>query len=269
MGDLSIVIVTFNSEKAVGHCLDEIGRHRIDSVIVVDNGSSDTTLDIVRQRGVSHISLGQNTGFAAAANTGAKAAASPYLCFLNPDCLPEGNVLEDGLRRLKSSGRSCVVPHLTDRGGTVVKGRQPGYTRLKLFTDMIELNMAEGFLSRFLRKRPGYHARDWYWPLGTCLFVGRQFFLDLGGFDAGYFMYMEDVDLGRRVKDAGGEVILLDSRVRHAGGGSTAVSPGARNRLLNSSRLRYAGRQYGPLFGLLLAPFALPGLLHRTGARRD
>ncbi len=68
-----------------------------------------------------------------------------------------------------------------------------------------------------LRSAPWIDDRSWAWPLGTCLFVERDTFKALGGFDESYFCYMEDVELGLRAARAKVAIRLLDAEVLHLG----------------------------------------------------
>jgi GT2 family glycosyltransferase len=147
---------------------------------------------------------------------------------------------------------------LVEGGSRVIEGRQPGYTTTKLLDDILSTNYGDSALCRRLRARPGYHDRSWWWPHGACLFIARRSFLDLGGFDDRFYLYMEDVDLGRRLATVGGEVVGLPVRVRHGGSEGARISPGKRRRLLNAARVRYAGlyhgRHWAAFLGLIAAP---------------
>lgn len=263
--DLSIVIVTYNSAEVLGECLHAIGPALRESVLVVDNGSADATVAIAHSHGARVVELGRNTGFAAAANHGAEQATGQTLCFLNPDTLPEPGLFAAGIEALRLRPGDCAVPRLVGMGKAIVEGRQPGYTRRRLLTDMLKANY--GISMGPSSGTPATRPPPWHWPLGTCLFISRARFQELGGFDTRYFMYMEDVDFGWRLHRAGGTVIPIDTTLVHHGAKGTSVPCTRQMALLNRGRIRYATLHYGRLFGMVAGILAAPSALlpRRTG----
>jgi N-acetylglucosaminyl-diphospho-decaprenol L-rhamnosyltransferase len=256
--DLAIIIVTHNSAKALAHCLDVLDAELKRGVVVVDNASVDDTLTVARNRGVAIISNARNTGFARAANLGAKSVSWPYLCFLNPDCQAERELFAQGLETIGMGVRRCAVPMLNEGIGRVIPGCQPGYTPLKLAADTLYSNYGDSPVYRWLQTRPRYHDPSWSWPHGACLFIQRDFFLTLGGFDEGFFLYMEDVDLGHRITAAGGEIVQLPVCLTHLAGRSCQIAGSMRLGLLNLGRILYARKKHGLPLSLALGFLALP-----------
>jgi GT2 family glycosyltransferase len=248
---ITVVIVTYQSAKVIESCLVALRGVPDVTPLVVDNGSADDTRRLVVATGVERITLERNEGFGAAASRGAEAAKDPLLCFLNPDCLATGDLFEQARARLKDRPGSCVSPSF-DQDGRVTPGRQPGYTRRKLLSDILETNGLAPRRLQALKQHPKYHAASWHWPLGTCFIVARERFLELGGFDPAYFMYMEDVDFGRKLCRAGGDVLALDVTLQHKAQEGAAVGHDDRMRLLNAARLTFARRHYGWGFYLYL-----------------
>lgn len=262
---LSIVVVTHRSAHVLPGLLSSLDRVARRGVHVVDNGSTDETRAVLAEAGVATIALAENRGFAHAANLGARAAAGRWLCFLNPDTRPSPPLFEAGVRALARGG-TCAVPRLREPGRTI-EGRQPGYTRWKLVCDMIETGISRR-LATGLRRVPGHDDPRWHWAHGACLFVSRDAFLRLGGFDERFFLYMEDVDFGRRFEGAGGRVVAIDETVDHDVGGSSAVSEARHRALLDAGRIRYGEIHYGRGFARLLAAIARPPRLVRAGLGR-
>ncbi|MFH1177000.1 MAG: glycosyltransferase, partial [Acidobacteriota bacterium] len=199
-----------------------------------------------------------NEGYARAANAGAAAAEQELLCFLNPDCRPVPELFPLAAAALVGRPLRCAVPSLRERQGERVPGRQPGYTGLKLMADVLETGYGANPLSRWLRRRRGYHDRRWWWPHGACLFVHRPTFLALGGFDPRFFVYMEDVDFGLRLARAGGDVIPLDVTLAHGQGRGARVSERTRRRMLMAARLGYARLHHGAALATALAALVAP-----------
>lgn len=266
--DLTIILVTHNSAEVLDRCLRGIDEGLRAQVVVVDNASRDQTLAVARQHGVRVIGNRENLGYAPAANAGARAADQPYLCFLNPDCSPSRDLFLQGLQALRSNARRCVAPVLDEGKSGAICGRQPGYTRLKLVADTVLTNYGDNWLCRWLQDWPGYHDSTWWWAHGACFFISRDFFLQLGGFDERFYLYMEDVDFGRRLSAAGGEVADLSFRLSHQRGTSCRVSAGRRLALLNLARIRYARENYGLATALALGLIALPAWALRAAMAR-
>jgi N-acetylglucosaminyl-diphospho-decaprenol L-rhamnosyltransferase len=253
--DLSIVVVTHRSGHALPGLLSSLGEDARRRLRVVDNGSTDETRGLLAEAGVATIALAENRGFAHAANMGARAAEERWLCFLNPDARPSPTLFEAGVRAV-AARNACAAPRLREPDRTI-DGRQPGYTRWKLVCDMIETRWSRR-LAAVLRRAPGHDDPRWHWPHGGCFFVGREAFLGLGGFDERFFLYMEDVDFGRRFEAAGGRVEAIDETVDHRAAGSSAVSEARHLALLDGGRIRYAEIHYGHRFARLLAAIASP-----------
>jgi len=251
-GELTTVIVTYNSAEVLSQCLASLRRCSAGTVLVVDNASSDSSAELARAAGVEVHVLDRNHGFAVAANHGARAARSPYLCFLNPDCFVEAELLDIAAQALRLEGRCIALPSFLHGDGTVIPGCQPGYTWKKILADIIENNRNWPRMLRLLKGLPGYDAEGWKWPLCACAFIPRDLFLEVGGFDERYFLYMEDVELGIAITRVGGTVAALDSTVRHHSQTGSSVHPDRRMSLLNKARLQFARRHYGTCFEWLL-----------------
>ncbi len=254
---LGIVIVTHESSEVLPTCLAGVGRERLGATVVVDNASKDESAELARAAGARVIALKENIGFGRAATLGARSFATRHLGFLNPDCEPTPALFREAVAVLEESPRRCACPTLVEPWGTI-PGRQPGYTRTKLLADMVESRFGRR-LARGLRRLPWHDDTSWSWPHGACLFIDRSLFEELGGFDAAYFLYMEDVDLGRRVARAGGEVVALSERVMHRGGRGARIARDHRRGLLDAGRVLYGRRVYGRRFGWLLQAVATLG----------
>jgi N-acetylglucosaminyl-diphospho-decaprenol L-rhamnosyltransferase len=245
----TVILVTHQSDRVLDACLDQLDRLRDIAVLVVDNASTDSTRERARARGVRLLPRPGNSGFAAAANEGARQATGPLLCFLNPDCLLTPETLAAARMALAGKPKACAVPDFV-QCGAVLAGRQPGYTWRKVLADLMENNRRWPRLTRHLRRHPRHDDATWHWPLGTCLFLHAEFFRALGGFDERYFLYMEDVDLGWRVHQAGGEIISLPTRINHGHMQGSALSLQQRLPMLNQARVQFAHRHFGTWAGL-------------------
>jgi len=249
--NLAIIIVTYNSAHLIEACVTSLGKFR-QNVLVVDNGSVDGTSALLKTLGIPVILNNTNLGFSRAANIGARETRAECLCFLNPDCAATPSLFIKGLEKLADNPKRCVVPEKIKLENVTIRGIQPGYTRKKLLCDMIEINYSRNGVAGLLRGHLRYHDNSWHWPLGTCLFVHRDFFLSLKGFDERYFMYYEDVDLGKRIMKAGGEIVSINFELEHDQEKHAGDVTARKIRLLNEGRMVYARMHYGPLFTLIL-----------------
>lgn len=248
---IGFVVVTYRSARAIEGCLDAALAVTGASALVIDNASDDDTAARAAARGAAVLVMDRNLGFAAAANRGAQASGERFLCFLNPDCLVTPAAVRAALEILLRHPLDCVVPSYAT-ADFVLPGLQQSYTRWKLLADMMESGHWPPRLIGWVKRRRGYEDRSWCWPLGTCLFIARDRFVALGGFDERYFLYMEDVAFGWTLVRSGGRVHQIDHVLPHGGAMGSAVSARQRERLLTSGRQQYGRRTYGLAFLLLM-----------------
>lgn len=214
------VIVTYRTGQALTRCLEALSRcEGLDEIVLIDNGNdepetraldafaADARVQLLRGHG--------NIGFAAACNKGAAAARSETLAFINPDVVLE----RDALARLAGALAAAPPPaivggDLRDRGGAPERGgRRDRLTLWRAFC-------AFTGLSRFERLVPSFRDFNRHGdPLpaqpvrvgaisGALFVVRRADFAALGGFDDGYFLHVEDLDLCRRAENAGWPVLF-------------------------------------------------------------
>jgi len=265
VADLTIVLVTHDSRCALKENFEGLDRDLRDRLLIVDNASTDGSAELAASWQAKVIRSPHNLGFAAAANIGAEAASTRCLCFMNPDCRPDRALFRAGVGTITGEPHRIASP-LLDEGLPVVSGgRQPGYTAWKLLLDTICTNYGGhgSKLYRWCERQKGFHDSSWHWAHGACLFLHRSTFLALGGFDEAYFLYMEDVDLGRRAAGRGCQVVEIPVAVKHKAGHSCENSSRLRRRWLNRSRELYASRYYGGGLATGLAVLAAPAGLVR------
>jgi len=196
-------------------------------IIVVDNSAEHEDItDLVRTRPMTtYIDAGGNVGFGAACNLAASAASQPFIAFVNPDADVDVAVLDRLVDEILSDERrSSAGPLLVEADGSTRSG-SGGW----LPTPLRAVVHATG-LFRVLPDRGIWIGRqtndvlDVEWIAGTCLVILTDVFRQLGGFASRYFLYQEDMDLGRRLRDRGyRQIVVGDLRVRHIAGTSSAV----------------------------------------------
>lgn len=206
-----MVIVTHDSSAELPRLLDALAGQMLqqDELVIVDNASTDGTPDAARKHpAVSDvIQTATNLGFAGGCQVGVKATVAPLLLFLNPDVLPH----HDCLGRLRAG--ATEHPEWAAWQAAVLLDAQ----RINSSGGVIHY-LGIGWAGSCERPIEELPARDLEIPFasGAALVVRREVWVELGGMDAGYFMYGEDLDFGLRLWLAGYRVGLLSAaRVTH------------------------------------------------------
>lgn len=212
---LSVIIVNFNTHEWLARCLRSLERQTIREeleIIIVDNASSDDSIQMVRSEFPACILLPQdeNDGFGGANNIGARQSAAPTLLFLNPDTeVRAADSLEEFLEVFESDTVAAIgAGTLHDEGGELERstGTFPTITSLVLDRLLAHLPALRASLgARSARHWSGFdQQRQVDWVTAAAIWVRSEAFADLGGFDEEIFMYYEDVDLCYRARSAGG-----------------------------------------------------------------
>lgn len=209
---IDIVIVNWNSGELLCRCIQSIaayGGEHVAQVIVVDNGSTDGSMDVgIADLIFTTISAGKNLGFGKACNLGVRHGRAPFILFFNPDAeLREGTISEALAYMMGPDGRNVGVCgiRLVDESGhphrhcarfpgpRTFLGNSLGLTRLlrRWFPPVLMTNFDH------LSDCSVDHV------MGAFYLMPRAVFEELGGFDEDYFVYLEDLDLSKRVKNAG------------------------------------------------------------------
>lgn len=207
---IAVVVVTHNSADDLGPCLESLLEDSPAEVVVSDNASTDASCEVALRHGARVIEGKENLGYGAAANRGVAETSSPFVLVLNPDTIMRKGTLRAIVERFESDTSVSVVgPKILDPDGSIQQSA-------RRFPSML-LAAAHGFLGLFWKSNPAsvrYTMSDWDhdsarevdWVSGAALAIRRDVWDDLGGFDPGYWMYVEDVDLCWRTHGAGGRV---------------------------------------------------------------
>lgn len=224
---IAVVVVSYQSASTLDQCLQRLLEARdVTEIRVVDNASDDGSLAIAQRHAladarVRFIANPDNPGFATACNQGAEDSSAAWLAFVNPDLMVE----TDTLVRLRELGRplgDCLLGvEQVDENGQAdasVRRRDPDFAAML--------------------RHPGRGSRlavpaDPAQPLqpvqalsGALLLLPRQLFQRLGGWDAGYRLHAEDLDLCRRAREAGATVAIANGlKVLHVRGVSSRSRP--------------------------------------------
>jgi GT2 family glycosyltransferase len=233
--DLSIIIVNWNSTDYLRHCLVSVFAKTQGvsvEVVVVDNASYDDSCEeLIRREFPSVVFYGSksNLGFARGSNLGYELSSGRTLLFLNPDTEIQDDVFAVMVHELESAAEvGAVGVRLLNSDGSLQTSCVQSYpTILNQLLDS-ELLRTKLPNSRLWGTKPLFaNTPD---PArvdaisGACLMVKREVFEQVDKFDDNYFMYVEDLDLCRRITAAGYSIQYLNDRtVVHHGGKSSAV----------------------------------------------
>jgi GT2 family glycosyltransferase len=245
------LIVTHESAQSIGQAVDSCLHSGVESVLVIDNKSSDASADVANAHGANVLLLDQNLGFGAAANIGLAGSQLQDVCVLNPDVVMTPEAMHGMRQALAHEPSALVAPRQStpDRG---ILGFQPQVTRLRLSAALIENNRPNAFpIFDRLVNRPGVRSGS-AWLLGSCLMARNEAWQSLHGFDISYFLYMEDVDLCDRWRASNRPLRLAPQIIQHSMGSGSAISIQQRIEFLNQARLTYARSKYGRVFHALL-----------------
>ena len=233
--DISIISVTYNSERCIADCVKSVLSQRgvKFEVVVVDNASTDNTLARLKKLKCRVIANPENVGFGRGNNLGFAATCGRYVFLLNPDArLVETNALANLCRLMDANPRWGMA-------GTLVrspdgKPEEPPAT----------IYPGQRHIRRDFSKLPGKIA----WVLGASMIIRRELFEKLDGFDPGFFLYSEETDFCLRMREIGFEIGLIpEVVVEHIGG----ASEDARDPYEVSGRklkglLRFRQKHYSP-----------------------
>jgi N-acetylglucosaminyl-diphospho-decaprenol L-rhamnosyltransferase len=276
--DYAVVTVAFRSGSLLAGMLKRIPPPT--RIVVVDNSADDEDITgiIATRPGTTYIDGGGNIGFGAACNLAAEAVQEPLLAFVNPDADVDTAILDRLAQAVSADpSRSSAGPLLLNDDGEVRTG-SGGWLPTPVRAAVHATGLFRLLASSGVWIGPGVTgAVDVDWLAGTCLVIRRDVFLSVGGFASRYFLYQEDMDLGRRLRDAGyRQLLLADVHVRHVPGTSSAKPDEGRLAWLRASALvdYMAATQRWPTARLVCGILALGGigrasydLLHGRTAR--
>ncbi|QNN45639.1 glycosyltransferase family 2 protein [Thermomonas brevis] len=223
---IAAVVVAFNSEETIDECLARLRAARdVTEIRVIDNDSRDSTMELVQRHAVADprlrfVANPDNPGFAVACNQGARASAAPWLAFVNPDCFVEA----DTLARLRAASLQLegglVGAELSGEDGAfdaAARRRDPDFAAMLRSPAARDLSVP---------RDPARPVQPVDVVSGALMLLPRALFARIDGFDEGYRLHAEDLDLCRRARLAGATVAIAnDVQVLHVRGVSSRRRP--------------------------------------------
>ena len=226
MADVSAIVVTYNAAPWIERALESL-RGTGAEVIVVDNGSTDGTLELVRERfPEARVVEQENRGFGAGNNAGMRAAAGRYFLLLNPDAWLTDGALEDMVAFADEHPEAGVVgPRLLNPDGSLQRSVRGYPTPWRLATEYFFLRKlaprSEALNALFGAGFDHRSVREADYLFGACLLVRRDAVDSIGGFDEDFFLMSEEVDWLYRFRQAGWKVLFFPgAEVFHVVGAS-------------------------------------------------
>lgn len=204
---VSIILVNWNGRKWLPKCLSTLSNQTYKNIeiIFVDNCSSDNSVAYVKKKfpKIIIIENSSNTGFSTAANVGVRAAKGKYLLIVNIDTWVENNFIERLVKFYKKNSFSVISP----------TEKRYDKSTIKILNTTIDPTGTPAFYIPKNKNLPFY--------LCTSYFLTKKDYIQSGGFDSGYFLYMEDVDWFWRINLLKMSYCYVpDVYIYHIGGGS-------------------------------------------------
>ena len=264
----AIIILNWNGEKLLPQFLPSVienSRLPGTRIMVADNGSTDASIPLLSEKfpDVEILDLKQNYGFAKGYNEALRQIDAEYYVILNSDVeLSEGWLhpiigLLDG-----DASIGAVQPKILsyrEKNTFEYAGAAGG------FIDRYGFPFCRGRILNITETDEGQYDQsiDIFWGSGACLVIRAELFHRAGGFDAGFWAHMEEIDFCWRIKNMGYRVVVCpESRVYHLGGGSLPYNSPRKLYLnfRNNLSLLYKNLPAGKLFGTLFVRMLLDGV---------
>ncbi len=208
--ELSVIIVNYNGLKYLKDCFDSLYKTLEGTayeIIVIDNQSADNSCNYIRENypDIKLIESPENLGFGKGNNEAVKHAQGDYLLLINNDTIVLDNLTPvlDHIKADKTIGALAINMLNGNKEYTIAVGRFPD------FGAMLRL---KNFSKAGKDIETGHFTKDAYevdWLSGSFLMMPKKVYDEVGGFDEDYFMYVEDVDLSRRIYYKGYKRVFL------------------------------------------------------------
>ena len=268
-GDVSVVVVTLDALPWIERALESV---RGLETIVVDHGSTDGTLELVRERfPEARIVEQENRGLGAGWNAGMRAAGGRWFLLLNADAWAVGDAVAKLVAFANARPAAGLVgPRLRNPDGSLQRSVRGFPTPWRLATEYFflrKLAPRSGLLNGYYAGGFGHdEPREVEWVMGACMLVRRDAVDAVGPLDESFFLFAEETEWCYRLREGGWRIWFCpDAEVVHVGGASHGGRLFAEN---VRGHLRFLAKHRGPAEAerarrLLLVALRLRGLLFR------
>lgn len=285
---LSIVIVNWNVRDLIRACLRSIDEHKGEldvEVIVVDSASADDSVALIAAE-FPHVHLlaqSENVGLPRGNNIGIAHATGDYVLLLNPDTEIVGDALQQMIAYMEANPAVGLLgSQLLNPDGSHQSSRRRFPT---VWTGIFESTWLQPLSPKSILRR--YYVLDANdsqtvpvdWVSGAAMLTRHNVIEQVGGMDEAYFMYSEELDWCRRIKDVGWEIVYFaDAKIVHHVGKSSEQAVTRRHINFNRAKLRYFRKFHGRgayrvvravLLANYVAQIKIEGLKWLLGHRRE
>lgn len=230
--DISIIIVNYRSWKALNECLESIeliiSKAFLFEVIIVDNFSNDGQFSVFEQK-YSKFTFLKNTGnngFSNACNFGAGIATGNHFLFLNPDTKLTLEALETLLQSTVSHPEIGIMSCLQINENNIYYNQNNLFPALGRFFGISRAIFR--MLNKVKLKNRFNNTSDFFYPdwvTGAVIFMSREWFNKIKGWNEDYWLYFEDVDLCKKVSDLRGKIaVTRKATIYHQHGGASRIN---------------------------------------------
>lgn len=221
---ISISIVTYNSELYIGKLLDSFNQHVHHPdyhIYIIDNGSTDKTIDIIKDRISPSITLVQNPrnkGFGSGHNTILDQINSKYHVCVNPDIILVNDIISAMAHYMDENAEiGLVTPKILNLDGSLQILPKKNPKLIYLIARRINLSFLRKYREKYEMQEQKDNCKcDVEFCSGCFMFMRTALFKELGGFDERFYMYFEDADLTRRMRGQARAEYNSDFSVVHA-----------------------------------------------------
>jgi len=282
---LSIIIVSWNTKTLLKKCILSITQNKnpnVKEVIIVDNASSDGTREMLKDLNSDHSASSswprgsvklhyifnkKNQGFARANNQGIQTAKGEYYLLLNPDTELSGNTVEVMLSFF-TSHKDCALlgcKHLNG-DGTIQPSVRRFPTLLSQTLVLLKINrlLPNNIISRrYMAKDFNYNATQEAEQIaGSCFMIKKEIVNTIGHFDENFFIWFEEVDYCKRVKNAGLKIFYTHEAViiHHGAQSFQQIFPFEKQKKFNQSLLYYFKKHHTFISYFILSILNYPSL---------
>lgn len=253
--ELSIVLVCWNNKDYLDPCLESLYQSQLESkfdVIVVDNGSTDGSQEMLHQKypQVKLIQNDRNMGLGKASNQGIEATQGEFILLLNNDTIVNKKALDSMVRLMREKPEAGAVGCKLLNGDGSFQSGFGGFSNL-LEEFLIAIQIGERIWPGYPLQGDSTTTRTVGWMSSACLLVRRKTLDQIGLLDESYFIYGDETDLQYRMKKAGWKAYYIpDATIIHFGGRS--MNRWKRRRMVYRGKMLFYKKNYGGITTAIL-----------------
>jgi N-acetylglucosaminyl-diphospho-decaprenol L-rhamnosyltransferase len=259
MSEISVAVISYNTRELLRQCVASAYADGASEVVVVDNGSTDGSVEMLRQEFAEAVVMvdRSNPGYGGASNIAIDRCRSSYVLLLNSDTVVHPGALRALCNCLDAHPRVAIVgPRLLNPDGSLQRSIHQFPTPLVTLLDYSWVGPAVGHIPGlrrlYLASDSHQRARAVPWVTGAALAIRKTAFQAVRGFDPSFFMYYEEVDLSYRLSRAGwGTHFTPAAEVTHVAGASTSQQRGAMYAQQIAAAIQYSECHHSPSTVLL------------------